>query len=52
MCDLVWLTFVSQFIHRTHHFLGQRFQEWLFTFTAVFLAGFGIYYVISGIRML
>jgi threonine/homoserine/homoserine lactone efflux protein len=51
-CDLVWLTFVSQFIHRTHHFLGPRFQEWLFIATAIFLAAFGIKYIISGIQML
>jgi threonine/homoserine/homoserine lactone efflux protein len=51
-CDLVWLTFVSQFFHRTHHFLSPRFQEWLFIATAFFLAGFGVYYIISGIRML
>ena len=51
-CDLVWLTFVSHFIFRTHHFLGERFQLWLFTATSVFLAGFGIYYIFSGIRML
>jgi threonine/homoserine/homoserine lactone efflux protein len=32
-CDLVWLTLVSQFIYRTHHFLGAHFQEWLFVAT-------------------
>ncbi len=51
-CDLVWLTLVSQFIHRTHRFLGPRFQEWLFIATALFLAGFGIYYIVSGIQMM
>lgn len=51
-CDLIWLSFVSVFIHRTHHFLGVRFQEWLFIATALFLAGFGIYYIVSGIQML
>jgi threonine/homoserine/homoserine lactone efflux protein len=51
-CDLLWLTFVSQFIHRTHHFLGDRFRVWLFTVTAFFLAGFGVYYLFSGIRMI
>ncbi len=52
LCDLAWLTFVSHFIFRTHHFLGERFQVWLFTATAVFLAGFGIYYISRGIGML
>jgi threonine/homoserine/homoserine lactone efflux protein len=51
-CDLVWLTFVSQFIHRTHRFLGLRFQEGLFIATALFLAGFGVYYIVSGVRMI
>ena len=51
-CDLVWLTFVSQLIYRTHHYIGVRFQEYLFIATALFLAGFGIYYVISGFRMI
>jgi threonine/homoserine/homoserine lactone efflux protein len=52
LCDLVWLSFVSQFIHRTHHFLGLRFQEWLFILTALFLAFFGLKYIVSGIQML
>ena len=52
LCDLVWLTFVSHFIFRTHHFLGARFQVWLFTATALFLSGFGVYYIFQGIQML
>jgi threonine/homoserine/homoserine lactone efflux protein len=52
LCDLVWLSFVSQFIHRTHHFLGLRFQEWLFIATALFLAFFGLKYIVNGIQML
>jgi threonine/homoserine/homoserine lactone efflux protein len=52
LCDLVWLSFVSQFINRTHHFLGLRFQEWLFIATALFLAFFGLKYIVNGIQML
>jgi threonine/homoserine/homoserine lactone efflux protein len=51
-CDLVWLTMVSQVIHRTHRFIGIRVQEYLFIATAIFLAGFGIYYVVSGVGMI
>jgi threonine/homoserine/homoserine lactone efflux protein len=52
MCDFIWLTFVSHFIHRTHRFLGMRFQEWLFIANSIFLAVFGIWYIVSGIQML
>jgi len=52
LCDLVWLTFASQFIHRSHRFLPSRFQEGLFVVMALLLAGFGVYYLVSGIRML
>jgi len=51
-CDLVWLTFISQFINRTHRFISPRFQEWLFVVMAFFLVGFGAYYIVSGLRML
>ena len=37
MCDLIWLSFVSVFINKTHHFLGKRFQEWLFVAASLFL---------------
>jgi threonine/homoserine/homoserine lactone efflux protein len=52
LCDLAWLTFVSHFIYRTRHFMGVRFQEWIFIATSLFLTGFGIYYITSGIRMI
>jgi len=51
-CDLFWLTFISQTVHRTRRFVSPRFQEWLFIVMAFFLAGFGVYYVVSGIRMI
>jgi len=50
MCDLIWLSFISVFINKTHHFLGKRFQEWLFIATSLFLAYFGIRFIISGIQ--
>lgn len=50
MCDLIWLTFVSVFIHQTHHYLGKRFQEWLFIATSLFLVFFGVRFIVSGIQ--
>jgi threonine/homoserine/homoserine lactone efflux protein len=49
-CDLVWLSFVAVFINRTHHFLGKRFQEWLFIGTSLFLLAFGLRFIITGIQ--
>jgi threonine/homoserine/homoserine lactone efflux protein len=50
ICDLIWLSFVSVFINRTHHFLGKRFQEWLFVATSLFLVIFGFRFILSGIQ--
>ncbi len=50
LCDLVWLSFVSVLINKTHHYLGRRFQEWLFIATALFLAFFGVKFIITGIQ--
>jgi len=52
ICDLVWLSLVSQLIYRTHRFISPRFQEWLFVAMAFFLAGFGVFYIVSGIKMI
>ena len=52
VCDLIWLSAISQIFHRTHHFLPSRFQEGLFIIMALFLAGFGLYYVVSGINLI
>jgi threonine/homoserine/homoserine lactone efflux protein len=52
LCDFLWLSLVSFFIYRTHRFLGPRFQEWLFIANSVFLAGFGIYFIVTGFMLL
>jgi threonine/homoserine/homoserine lactone efflux protein len=49
-CDLVWLSFVSVLINKTHHYLGKRFQEWLFIATALFLVYFGVRFIATGIQ--
>jgi len=51
LCDLVWLTLVSNVIYRTHTFWSQRLQEWLFIACSLLLVGFGIWFLVSGIRL-
>ncbi len=51
LCDLVWLTIVSNVIYRTHSFWGQRLQEWLFIACSLLLAGFGVWFLVSGIQL-
>ena len=50
ICDLAWLSFVSVFINRTHHFFGKKFHEWLFIATSLFLLVFGLRFIITGIQ--
>ena len=51
-CDLVWLSFISVLVYRTHSLWGKRFQEWLFIACSALLVGFGGWYLISGIQMI
>ena len=50
LCDLVWLSLLSNVIYRTHTFWGQRLQEWLFIACSLLLIGFGLWFLIEGIR--
>jgi len=50
LCDLVWLTLVSNVIYRTHTFWRPKVQEWLFIACSLLLVGFGIWFLISGIQ--
>lgn len=50
-CDLIWLSFVSNVIYRTHSFWGRRLQEWLFIACSLLLVGFGLWFLISGIQL-
>ena len=52
LCDLVWLSFVSNLVYRTHSLWGRKFQEGLFITGSLLLVGFGIWYTISGIRLM
>ncbi|MEE9366247.1 MAG: LysE family transporter, partial [Dehalococcoidales bacterium] len=51
LCDLVWLSLLSNVIYRTHTFWGQRLQEWLFIACSLLLIGFGLWFLISGILL-
>jgi len=50
ICDLIWLSFVSILINKTHALWGQRFQEWIFIICSLLLVGFGIWFMVSGIQ--
>ena len=52
LCDLVWLSFVSNLVYRTHSLWGRKFQEGLFVTGSLLLVGFGIWYTISGIQLM
>ena len=50
-CDLLWLTFVSVTVYKTHALWGKRIQGWLFTACSLLLVGFGTWFLISGIGL-
>ena len=49
MCDLVWLSFVSLAIFKTHKFWAQKYQEYIFVLLAIFLVYFGLQFIVKGI---
>ncbi len=51
LCDGVWLSLVSATVYKTHSLWGNHFQEWLFIGCSLFLAGFGVWYIYSGIQL-
>jgi threonine/homoserine/homoserine lactone efflux protein len=48
-CDLIWLSFVSVAIFKTHKFWGQKIQELVFLILGVLLAYFGGQFILQGI---
>ena len=50
LCDLVWLSFVSIMIYKTHSLWGSKFQEGVFIACSLLLVGFGGWFVVSGIQ--
>ena len=51
VCDLVWLSFVSNLVYRTHSLWGRKLQAGIFTTGSLLLVGFGIWYTISGLQL-
>ncbi len=51
LCDLVWLSFVSMLVYRTHSLWGRKFQEGLFITCSLLLIGFGGWFLISGLQL-
>ena len=49
LCDLVWLSAVSGLIYKTNRFWGKQCQMWVFVLNSLFLAGFGVYFIVSGL---
>jgi threonine/homoserine/homoserine lactone efflux protein len=49
--DLGWFTLVSTGVHRGRFFLRQREYRILLTACGVFLIGFGLYFLISGMNV-
>jgi threonine/homoserine/homoserine lactone efflux protein len=49
LCDLVWLTFVSFTIFKTHKFWAQKYQEQIFIVLGLFLVYFGLQFIFQGI---
>ncbi|MCL2679161.1 MAG: LysE family translocator [Dehalococcoidia bacterium] len=52
VCDMVWLSCISVLFNKTHRHIGRRFQEWLFIAMALFLAYFGVRFVVTGIQLI
>jgi len=50
LCDLLWLSFVSVTVYKTHSLWGHRFQEWVFIVCSLLLIGFGVWFMVSGIQ--
>ncbi len=51
LCDLAWLSLVSNLVYRTRSLWGQKFQEGLFIGCSLLLIGFGGWFLASGIQI-
>lgn len=50
LCDLLWLSLVAAVVYKTHSLWGRKVQEWVFIASSLLLAGFGIWFITSGIQ--
>jgi len=51
ICDLVWLSFISNLVWRTRSFWGRKFQSGLFITCSLLLIGFGVWFLTSGFQL-
>lgn len=52
LVDLLWLSFISVLVYRTHSLWNRKFQEGLFIACSLLLVGFGGWFLISGIQLM
>lgn len=52
LCDLIWLSFVSVLVYRTHALWGQKLQAIIFIGCSLLLIGFGGWFMVSGIQLI
>ena len=48
--DLLWSSFASVLVYKTRSLWGEKFQEWVFIASSLLLVGFGVWFMVSGIR--
>ena len=51
LVDLLWLSFVSIMVYKTHSLWGRKFQEGLFIACSLLLVGFGGWFLVSGLQL-
>ena len=51
LCDLVWLSLVSNLVYRTHSLWGRKLQEGIFIASSLLLVGFGAWFLVSGLQL-
>jgi len=49
--DLVWFSFISVLVYKTHSLWGRKLHEGIFIGCSLLLIGFGGWYMISGIQL-
>ena len=52
LCDLIWLSFVSAAVYKTHNMWGATVQALVFIAAGALMAGFGVWFIISGIQLM
>lgn len=50
-CDFIWLSFISVLIYKTKSLWGRKFQTGLLIASRLLLVGFGVWFLVSGLRI-